>query len=430
MLIQLGHFRPIAPFQFKWAKATERFDRGWEGTIYADGRRVDVKHGIGTRRAFGRSRVRAVTWMNNRPAVEGVEADDYSRSRALLSVLRSPDGKHCRADSDVPAGYAGFRIVVHRDELDAKRSPRSLAVKVVEDDFASWAVHAVIRAASFGWLSRTKQGHRDRMPQPAEPQQASAPPPRVDRRVIVDALLRYGARASEKRTGPAQFTQDQVANELIYTDPFAFLLAVIFDQGVVSERAWEAPNQLKLRIGHLDPARIAADPEPTIAAVRRPPALHRYVGKMPGWIVAAAKQVQDEHGGDAGSLWSDRPTARQLQRRLEAFKGIGQKKAAMAVEILERDLKTPIRDMKGSDVAYDVHIRRVFLRTGLADRDDLDHMVAVARELHPMRPGAFDAATWRIGRDWCRPGTPNCDPCPLAEVCPRLIYRANGVRGA
>jgi len=39
------------------------------------------------------------------------------------------------------------------------------------------------------------------------------------------------------------------------------------------------------------------------------------------------------------------------------------KKAAMAVEMLERDLGVPVRDMGGSDIAYDVHARRVFLRT-------------------------------------------------------------------
>jgi hypothetical protein len=40
----------------------------------------------------------------------------------------------------------------------------------------------------------------------------------------------------------------------------------------------------------------------------------------------------------------------------------------MAVEILARDLGIPLREMSGSDVAYDVHLRRVFLRTGLADK--------------------------------------------------------------
>ena len=93
----------------------------------------------------------------------------------------------------------------------------------------------------------------------------------------------------------------------------------------------------------------------------------------------------------------------------------------MAVEILERDLGVQVSDLHGSDIAYDVHIRRVFLRAGLAQRDDVDHMVAMARELHPERPGAMDFPAWMIGREWCRPSNPSCDQCPLGAVCPRLI---------
>ena len=58
----------------------------------------------------------------------------------------------------------------------------------------------------------------------------------------------------------------------------------------------------------------------------------------------------------------------------------------MAVEILERQRGIAIHQMSGSDIAFDVHVRRVFLRTGLAERDEQHHMIAAARELHPERP--------------------------------------------
>lgn len=44
----------------------------------------------------------------------------------------------------------------------------------------------------------------------------------------------------------------------------------------------------------------------------------------------------------------------------------------MVVEILERNRGVPMREMRGSDIAYDVHVRRVFLRTNLADIDNFD----------------------------------------------------------
>lgn len=150
---------------------------------------------------------------------------------------------------------------------------------------------------------------------------------------------------------------------------------------------------------------------------------------VPAWLVQAAQIVLGQYGGDAAALWSDAPTAIELRGRLEAFPGIGQKKAGLAVEILARDLGKPLRELGGSDVAYDVHLRRVFLRTGLADRDEVGHMVAAARALYPDRPGALDLPAWDIGRRWCRPTDPDCPTCPLNSVCPRLIDRGSSVRG-
>jgi endonuclease III len=100
------------------------------------------------------------------------------------------------------------------------------------------------------------------------------------------------------------------------------------------------------------------------------------------------------------------------------------------VEILERDLRVPIRELAGSDIAYDVQVRRVFLRTGLAQYDDLEHMLKVAREAHPERPGAIDLPAWMVGRQWCHAGLPDCAACVLRDVCPKDISRAHAVYGA
>lgn len=261
-----------------------------------------------------------------------------------------------------------------------------------------------------------------------------APPaghdPGSNRAAVVQALLRFGRQTVDAQpSGPPSFTPNPAANAFLVANPFAFLLAVIFDQQIPAERAWEAPYLLWQRLGHLDPQRMVANPEAVTAAVQQRPALHRYVNTVPGRLVAAAARVLDEYDGDAGLIWADMPRATDLQRRLEAFKGIGQKKAAMAVEILERDMGVPIRALHGSDIAYDIHVRRVFLRTRLAERDDLEHMVAVAREAYPDRPGAIDLPAWLVGRQWCHAGVPDCPNCVLTEVCPKDIARAAGVLG-
>ncbi len=321
-----------------------------------------------------------------------------------------------------------MHVVVMADELVGPHSFRSLAVKLRQDDVDGWTRHALLRAAAWGRLTVRR---RDRLSLP--PPTAPGPLPAAtydesageQQNTVAVALLEFGRRHDASEKGAAlDFTSNADANELIRTDPFAFLCAVIFDQGVPAERAWLAPFLLKARLGYLDPQRVAAADGAVRDAIQEAPKLHRYVSKMPGWIVRAAQRVLDRYDGDASRIWSDNPAADELQKRFDDFMGIGQKKAAMAVEILERDLGVPVRNLDRSDIAYDVHIRRVFLRAGPADRDDRDHMIAVARRLHSARPGALDLPTWLIGRGWCHPGIPNCVSCPLTEVCRKEIERA------
>jgi hypothetical protein len=42
-------------------------------------------------------------------------------------------------------GYERFEVVRHDDEIVAKYSPRSLCVKLRDDDLEAWAKHAVLR---------------------------------------------------------------------------------------------------------------------------------------------------------------------------------------------------------------------------------------------------------------------------------------------
>jgi len=263
---------------------------------------------------------------------------------------------------------------------------------------------------------------------PAAPEDVRRP---VDREVVVERLLEFGEESGTPPPEAAVFVPQNVeAERFLRENAFAFLAAVIFDQGIVAERAWEAPWLLRERLGHLDLERLAGEVDAIKAAVAGPPALHRYVNNVPMWVAAAAGRVLRVYGGDAAVIWSDEPSAEELQRRLEEFEGIGPKKGAMAVEILIKNFGVEVRDLYGTNLAYDVHVRRVFLRTGLADYDDQAHMLEQARRLNPERPGALDAPAWAIGRGWCHPRNPNCDACVLGDVCPRLIERGDRVKGA
>jgi endonuclease III len=112
-----------------------------------------------------------------------------------------------------------------------------------------------------------------------------------------------------------------------------------------------------------------------------------------------------------------------VTERLSAFDGIGRKKAVMAVEILTRYFGMELAGRECGQVAYDVQVRRVFLRAGLVDRDSVGEIEAAAAAACPEAPGTLDLAAWLIGRQTCRPRRPTCDECRLGAVCPRLVER-------
>ncbi len=117
-----------------------------------------------------------------------------------------------------------------------------------------------------------------------------------------------------------------------------------------------------------------------------------------------------------------------VTERLARFDGIGRKKSVMAVEILTRHLGVQLAGRECGQVAYDVQVRRVFLRTGLIERDCVEDVEAAASELCPESPGMLDLATWLVGRTTCRPRAPLCDECRLGGACPRRVWlNAEGV---
>lgn len=243
----------------------------------------------------------------------------------------------------------------------------------------------------------------------------------------VAAVLRtYGEELAAR--GAAQvggtFTRSAAADELIKSSPEAFLLGVLFTQGVSAERAWAGPYLLRQRLGHLDLRRLAVETDAVFAAVAEPPALHRFIKTLPRWISAAAQRLLEEHGGSAAAIWPGGTPLPEVVRRLQRFDGIGPKKAVMAAEILVRHFGIPLTDTRSGGVAYDVHVRRVFLRAGLVDKDSPRAIREAAARACPQAPGTLDLATWLIGREYCRPTEPRCDACRLGRACPRLVHRS------
>jgi len=240
---------------------------------------------------------------------------------------------------------------------------------------------------------------------------------------IAKVLTEFGAKFRKLNFEREKyFTPNLEADKLIWNNPLAYLFAVILDQGMKAEKVWEIPYLLRQRLGHLDARKIANMPDEEIIAIfNQRPKLHRFPKTMALRVKKACQLLLEKYDGKAENIWNDNPRSDNLHRRFEEFDGIGQKKASMATNILVRDFGIDVKDERGIDISYDIHIRRVFLRTGLVEKDDMNLMIRTARKLNPEYPGVLDNPCWIIGREYCHPKNPKCDKCPISRVCPKLL---------
>jgi len=235
-------------------------------------------------------------------------------------------------------------------------------------------------------------------------------------------LAQYGRELAVQRAAQVggSFSGIDAADELL-SQPNAFLLGVLFTQGISAERAWAGPYLLLDRLGTLDLDFLCCYPELVLQAVQEPPMLHRFKETLPRWLSSAACRIRTDYGGDASAIWAPGSRVVDVIERLSAFDGIGRKKAFMAVEILTRHFGVQLQGRECGQVAYDVQVRRVFLRSGIADEDSAEAIEEAAREACPESPGTLDLPAWLIGRETCRPRAPHCDECRLEPACMKLV---------
>ena len=78
------------------------------------------------------------------------------------------------------------------------------------------------------------------------------------------------------------------------------------------------------------------------------------------------------------------------------------------------------------DVKPDVHVSRVFQRTGLIYYSDSPNEAKrTAWMLNPDFPGELDWPAVNIGQNWCHAEFEkrNCKECPLEGVCPSSLTK-------
>jgi uncharacterized HhH-GPD family protein len=140
------------------------------------------------------------------------------------------------------------------------------------------------------------------------------------------------------------WTGDPEADALISSDANALLIGFALDQQVTVQKAFSGPLELRRRLGHLDPGRIAVtDPGELERVFRERPAVHRFPGAMAKRVQALCAFISERYDGDGSRVWRDAGTAAELRARLAQLPGIGDMKvrSLMATLVKRYDVRLP-----------------------------------------------------------------------------------------
>ncbi len=174
--------------------------------------------------------------------------------------------------------------------------------------------------------------------------------------------------------------QDEVADEVLSSDPFALLVGMLLDQQFPMERAFAGPAKILERFGSLDPAGIAAaDPEQFAALCATPPAIHRYARAMAGRVQQVAAAVVSDYDGDAEQIWAGASNGADLVARVTALPGFGDQKARIFAALVGKQLGVRPTGWAGAVGPYAEpgSFRSV---ADVVDQDSLDRVRAFKKE--------------------------------------------------
>jgi endonuclease-3 len=235
---------------------------------------------------------------------------------------------------------------------------------------------------------------------------------------IIKLMLEY-IEKNPVRTG--SLLEDNDANQLNKSDPFAFLLACCIDRQMSWEIVWHFPLWIKEKIGHLDPTLLSKMSVGEIEQILRIlPKCHRFPQQAAQTIKELSVHIVSFYEGEASRLW-DSDKIDVIKRRLLSILGVGEGIASMTLNILLREGKINLNpgEYAKLDVKPDVHVQRVFYRTGMAEKQEKEAAILAARKFYPQYPGKLDSPAWKIGQEYCFAESPNCQLCPLTGPCLR-----------
>lgn len=133
-------------------------------------------------------------------------------------------------------------------------------------------------------------------------------------------------------------TEDDDANRLVDSDPFALVIGMLLDQQISIAWAFQGPLRLKERLGASFSACGLAqlDEQAVIDAFCEKPAVHRYPAVMARRASELSRYLCETYGDDVAAVWKDASDGAELFARVQALPGFGEEKAMIFVAVLAK----------------------------------------------------------------------------------------------
>ena len=210
--------------------------------------------------------------------------------------------------------------------------------------------------------------------------------------------------------------------------PHFFLLFCVVNRGISAEKAISIPYFFSKKINSIDFdsfLKLSFDDYKKIFNEIN----CRYKNIFAKATYKCINDIHLKYSDNAANIWNDKPSSVEAVKRFKEFWGIGQKISTMAVNILARQFGVEFKNLNGIDISVDVHIERIFKRTGIIkpieyknlSKNELKKLIiSRAREIYPEYPGILDIEAWKIGKEICHEINPKCDYCPLKKYCSKI----------
>jgi hypothetical protein len=142
---------PSEPFSYKWPNGNQEcYEEAYNGTIRTGSGVKAVHIGFAERASTGKVRKRAVVFIDKRPLVEFVGADDFEKSGSMLSLVKHKNGKQVRPGERILPEYKHLKIEPYNDYVTGPHASSNLAVVCSCKDLSVMVEHALLRLRKGG----------------------------------------------------------------------------------------------------------------------------------------------------------------------------------------------------------------------------------------------------------------------------------------